>query len=430
MEAPAPTIAETAVAVVGVSASVEATMAEVRAPETAKAVIAEARAPEVTKAIVMAARLSMQEAGMQAIVQGPLLLRESARETKVEAAAAQTQLAPLAAWVKELEEELTHAVSDRDAFRSRAEEATASGKALAEQLGAEESAHRLTTDALNEALAIVEASQIEAMVLRGTVEELGSEASRAAEASWVEAQRLKEKAEACQAKTQRWEQKDKESEAEFTRAAEASGTVQTVLDTEIEEHEALKHAALSACEALEVEGRRSALRAPRRTPLPLSPALTNSFTPASRDFVEVLEDGDHLKPSDLELVDAVNTLKLQDPEVQVEVTADAPAADPKNGAGAASTLASKPKNENGAAHTSKSKNTITKEKKRTGVTAAVEKTKQKDGRPPLSLASSREGAAAPSGRRSSYAATSSGGGGAATNTRPPSTSRKLLQPLM
>ena len=50
---------------------------------------------------------------------------------------AQEQLTPLAAWVKELEEELTHVASDRDAFRSRAEEATASGKALARQLGAE-----------------------------------------------------------------------------------------------------------------------------------------------------------------------------------------------------------------------------------------------------------------------------------------------------
>ena len=35
---------------------------------------------------------------------------------------------------------------------------------------------------------------------------LGSEASRAAEASRVEAQRLKEKAEACQAETRHWEQ--------------------------------------------------------------------------------------------------------------------------------------------------------------------------------------------------------------------------------
>ena len=39
--------------------------------------------------------------------------------------------------------------------------------------------------------------------------ELGSEASRAAEASRFEAQRLKEKAEACQAETRRWEQKAK-----------------------------------------------------------------------------------------------------------------------------------------------------------------------------------------------------------------------------
>ena len=76
----------------------------------------------------------------------------------------------MAAKIKELEEELTRAVSGRDAFRSRAEEATASGKALAGQLGSEESAHRLTKGALNEALAVVEASRIEAMVLRGTVE--------------------------------------------------------------------------------------------------------------------------------------------------------------------------------------------------------------------------------------------------------------------
>ena len=76
----------------------------------------------------------------------------------------------MAAWVKELEEELTRAVSDRDAFRSRAEEATASGKALAGQLGAEKSAHRLTKGALNEALAAVEASQIEAVVWKGMVE--------------------------------------------------------------------------------------------------------------------------------------------------------------------------------------------------------------------------------------------------------------------
>ena len=97
-------------------------------------------------------------------------LRLRCANMKDEAATTQEQVAPLAARVKELEEELTRVAGDRDAFRSRAEEATASGKALAGQLGAEESAHRLTKGALNEALASVEASQIEAVVLRGTVE--------------------------------------------------------------------------------------------------------------------------------------------------------------------------------------------------------------------------------------------------------------------
>ena len=97
-------------------------------------------------------------------------LRLRCADAKVEAAAVQAQLAPLAAQVKELEEELTRTVSDRDAFRSQAEEAMALGESLAGKLGAEESAHRLTKGALNEALAAVEASQIEAVVLRGTVE--------------------------------------------------------------------------------------------------------------------------------------------------------------------------------------------------------------------------------------------------------------------
>ena len=79
-------------------------------------------------------------------------------DTKVEAATAQTQLAPLAAQVKELEEELACAASDRDAFRSRAVEATASAMALAGQLGAEQNAHQLTKGTLDEALAAAEAS--------------------------------------------------------------------------------------------------------------------------------------------------------------------------------------------------------------------------------------------------------------------------------
>ena len=72
--------------------------------------------------------------------------------------------------VKELEEELTRVAGDRDAFRSRAEEATASCKALAGQLGAEESAHQLTKGALDEALTTVEASRTEAVVWRGKAE--------------------------------------------------------------------------------------------------------------------------------------------------------------------------------------------------------------------------------------------------------------------
>jgi len=97
-------------------------------------------------------------------------LRLRCADAKVKAAMAQEQVAPLAARVKELEEELTRVAGERDAFRSRAREATASGKVLAGQLGAEQSAHQLTKGALDEALAAVEASQTEAVVWRGTVE--------------------------------------------------------------------------------------------------------------------------------------------------------------------------------------------------------------------------------------------------------------------
>ncbi|XP_066392844.1 uncharacterized protein [Miscanthus floridulus] len=304
MEATAPTTAETAVAVVGVSASAEAMMAEAKAPETVEA-IAMAAMPSVLEA-----EMKVAEALVAPLVQGSPLLRESARETEVypissddtsrarevvdaEDASAVEQPAPIldeggSALVRELEtrslgksvflrwerdvwdqlqrqkgllananellstrsaeelaEELTRAVSDRDAFRGQAVEATASAVAHAGQLGAEQRAHQLMKGALDEALAAAEASRTKAVIWRGTVEELGSEASRAAEASRVEAQRLKEEAEAsraealrwkekteaCQVKTQCWELKAKESEAEVTRAAEASSAVQTVLET-------------------------------------------------------------------------------------------------------------------------------------------------------------------------------------------------------
>ena len=69
-----------------------------------------------------------------------------------------------------MEEELTRVASDRDAFRSRAEEATALGKALAGQLGVEQSVHWLTKGALDEALAAAEASRTEVVVWRGKAE--------------------------------------------------------------------------------------------------------------------------------------------------------------------------------------------------------------------------------------------------------------------
>ena len=70
----------------------------------------------------------------------------------------------------ELEEELTRVASDRDAFRSRAKEATVSGKALAGQLGAEQNVHQLMKGTLDEALTAAEASRTEAVVWRGKAE--------------------------------------------------------------------------------------------------------------------------------------------------------------------------------------------------------------------------------------------------------------------
>ena len=111
------------------------------------------------------------------------------------------------------------------------------GKALAGQLGVEQSAHQLTKGALDEALAAAEASRTEAVVWRGKAEgescsphficffyvcsltpwcnvELGSEASRAAKASRVEAQRLKEEVDVSRAEALRWKEKAEASRVE------------------------------------------------------------------------------------------------------------------------------------------------------------------------------------------------------------------------
>ncbi|XP_066323547.1 uncharacterized protein [Miscanthus floridulus] len=121
----------------------------------------------------------------------------------------------------------------------------------------EQGAHQLTKGTLDEALKAAEASRTEVVVWRGKAEELEGEASRAAEASRVEVQRLKEKAEASWVEAQRWKEKaedESQLEAKVTRAAEASVAVQAVLETEIGEHDALKSAARTAYEALEVKG--------------------------------------------------------------------------------------------------------------------------------------------------------------------------------
>ena len=142
--------------------------------------------------------------------------------------------------VKELEEELIRVAGERDAFRSRAGEATTLSKVLAGQLGAEQSAHQLTKGTLDEALMVAEASQTEAMIWRGNVEgesrslclirfsrcwpltpwcdiELAGEVSRAAEAARVDAQHLKELAEASRIEAQCWKEKAEASQVEARR---------------------------------------------------------------------------------------------------------------------------------------------------------------------------------------------------------------------
>ena len=90
-------------------------------------------------------------------------LRLRCADMKAEVATAWEHAAPLAARIKELEEELTRVAGERDTFRSQAKEATASAKAIARQLGAKQGAHLLTKGALAEALKVVEASRVEVL---------------------------------------------------------------------------------------------------------------------------------------------------------------------------------------------------------------------------------------------------------------------------
>ena len=84
-------------------------------------------------------------------------------DMKAKAAEAQEQAAPLAAQIKELEEELTQVAGERDTFRSRAEQVEVSAKAVVGQLGAEQGAHLLTKGALVKALKVAKASRVEAL---------------------------------------------------------------------------------------------------------------------------------------------------------------------------------------------------------------------------------------------------------------------------
>ncbi|XP_066316465.1 uncharacterized protein [Miscanthus floridulus] len=137
--------------------------------------------------------------------------KEAADVEAAKVATAKEQSAPLVAKIKELEE--------RDSFRSRAQEAMASAKATAGPLGAEQSEHQLMKVALAEATKAAEASRVEALD---------------------------------------WKKKAEDLEKEFSQATEASVAMQAVLDIEVREHKALRSAARTACEALEVEGVESA----------------------------------------------------------------------------------------------------------------------------------------------------------------------------
>ena len=97
-------------------------------------------------------------------------LRLCCADMKAEATTAREQAAPLVARIKELEEELTRVAGERDTFRSWAKEATASAKAIAGQLGAEQGAHLLMKGALTKAVKVAEASRVEALAWKEKAE--------------------------------------------------------------------------------------------------------------------------------------------------------------------------------------------------------------------------------------------------------------------
>ncbi|XP_066311297.1 uncharacterized protein [Miscanthus floridulus] len=204
----------------------EADMAGIGAPETTEAGVAGTGAPKTTEAGEVGAGMSVAKPAAQEVeaevgqasipspVQGPPPLHESAQEVEVHAISSDDT-----SWVKE--------VVDAEAADTVEQPV-------------------LTSELEKEASRAAEASRVE---VQGWKEK--------AEASRVNAQCWKEKAKASQVEAQRWEEKAEELEKEVTRTAEASIAVQAVLKAEIREHDALKSAAYTVCEAQEVEGAQS-----------------------------------------------------------------------------------------------------------------------------------------------------------------------------
>ncbi|XP_066380358.1 uncharacterized protein [Miscanthus floridulus] len=142
------------------SGAIEVEMAEARAPGSIETEAMEVEA-EQTLASPLVQTISSDDSSQGK--EAADVEAASATEQQAELVTAKGQAAPLVAKIKELEEE-------RDSFRSRAQEATASAKATAGQLGAEQSEHQATKVALAEATKAAEASRVEVLAWKNKAE--------------------------------------------------------------------------------------------------------------------------------------------------------------------------------------------------------------------------------------------------------------------
>ncbi|XP_066365193.1 uncharacterized protein [Miscanthus floridulus] len=170
-EAKAPSVAEATEGEAEAPRTSEAEVVEARPSRASKAEVADARAPKTTEAEVAEAGLGMakpvaQDAkteARQASIAEVEDLHLHCVDMKAEAAMAWEQATPLAARIKELEEEPTRVADERDTFRSWVEQEAASAKAVVKQLEEEQGTHLLMKGALVEAIKVAEASQVEAL---------------------------------------------------------------------------------------------------------------------------------------------------------------------------------------------------------------------------------------------------------------------------